>query len=103
MTTQEEIKFFEGVTNEMAATFAKKRHDYGPSTTETWIKFGPVSMITRMQDKLNRAYNLLCGKDAAAVSSESVQDTILDLANYCIITLIEIEKERERLDARLKD
>lgn len=103
MTIQDEIKFFEGITREMSATFAKKRHDYGPSTTETWIKFGPVSMITRMQDKLNRAYNLLCGKDSAAVSSESVYDTIMDLANYCIIALIEIEKERERLNAELKD
>ena len=100
MTTQDEIKMFEGITHEMSAVFARKRHDYGPSTTETWIKYGPVSMITRMHDKLNRVYNLTCSKDGPLVSDETVQDTLVDLANYAIIMVIEIEKQKERIQAQ---
>ena len=96
MTYEEEVKMFKSITEEMATTFANKRRDYGPSTTETWIKYGPVSMCTRMRDKLNRIDNLLAKRNDPCVQDEKVQDTLLDLANYAIIALIELEKERER-------
>lgn len=96
MTYEEEVKMFKSITEEMASTFGKKRKDYGPSTTETWIKYGPASMCTRMRDKLCRIDNLLGRRNDPLVEDEKVQDTLLDLANYAIIALIELEKERER-------
>lgn len=94
MTYKQEVDFFVCQVDEMVATFKAKRQDYGPSTTETWEKFGPVSMLTRMHDKLNRLDNV--AMKPAAVKDESVRDTLLDLANYCIIMLLEYEKEREK-------
>lgn len=96
MTEQEEIVMFKQITENMAKVFAAKRHDYGASTTETWEKYGPVSMITRMHDKLNRSYNLLCKYETNAVADEKVQDTLLDLANYSVIAIIELAKAKER-------
>lgn len=98
MTYEEEIKHFEHIVNDMCGLFARKRADYGPSTTLTWKKFGPVSMLTRMNDKLNRLESLLCEDRVQQVTDESISDTLIDLANYCIITIIELRKLLEEGD-----
>lgn len=96
MTTEQEKVIFKQITDRMNEVFAQKREDYGPSTTETWTKFGPVSMLTRIHDKMSRIDNLLVNKKEAQVKSEKVQDTLLDLANYCVITILEMVKENEK-------
>ena len=82
---------FEEYTLRMRDTFAKKRADYGQTTTETFAKFGPIAMLVRMHDKIGRLDNLLTGKTPDVVD-ERVEDTLLDLANYALITLIELAK-----------
>lgn len=96
MTLEQEINIFRTITDNMNEVFAKKRNDYGPSTTETFEKFGGVSMCVRMHDKLNRIDNILAKNVKAQVTDEAVQDTLLDLANYAIITIIELQKDMER-------
>ncbi|EKN42768.1 hypothetical protein CFSAN001627_04702, partial [Clostridium botulinum CFSAN001627] len=51
---------------------------------------GIISAVTRITDKVNRLQSL-CIKDALV--DESIQDTLIDLANYSIMTLIELEAE----------
>lgn len=97
MTYEEEVKCFEEIVQEMLNTFKRKRADYGPSTTDTWKLYGPVSMMTRLRDKINRLDNLLVRNREPLVTNESVVDTLYDLANYAIITCIELVKERENL------
>lgn len=91
MSIDEEIKVFNTLTKKMSDTFAAKRKDYGQTTTETYHKFGPVSMLIRMHDKLGRLDNML-GTGAKNNVNESVEDTLLDLANYAIITILELKK-----------
>lgn len=91
MTYEEEIKFFRKLTDKMCAIFAAKRNDYGPSTRETWLKYGPVSMLTRMSDKMARLEQLLVNNKNNKVQNESIDDTFLDLANYCLIAILERE------------
>jgi hypothetical protein len=93
MTYEEELEFFDTKLKHMANTFAMKRNDYGTTTTETFEKFGPISMLVRMHDKLGRLDNLLgnSSKDRL-VATESIEDTLLDLANYALITILEIYK-----------
>lgn len=98
MTINEEITMFKELTTQMSDTFAKKRHDYGQTTEETYKKFGPVSMLTRMHDKMGRLDTLLVSGDKNYVEDERVEDTLLDLANYALITILEMRKA----DARLK-
>ena len=95
MTIKEEIAMFEEITRLMNDTFIKKRQDYGQTTTETYQKFGPVSMLTRMHDKMGRLDNLL-GKGMTNHVGEAVTDTLLDLANYALITIIEMHKDENR-------
>lgn len=86
-----EVRRFKELTAKMYETFKKKRNDYGPSTRETWEKYGPISMLVRMDDKMNRFKNLAMGDTKQLVKDESVKDTLLDLANYALITILELE------------
>ena len=96
MTLEQEIEFFNAQTDILKTTFAKKRADYGPTTTETFEKFGPVSMLTRMHDKLGRLDNLLINSVQTPEVNESVEDTLIDLANYCLITILERKKAQDK-------
>ena len=96
MTVTEEIDLFREITEEMAEIFAKKREDYGQTTTDTYNRFGPIYLLIRMHDKLGRLDNLLCFSEKNP-KNEVVQDTLLDLANYAIIAYIELEKAKHRL------
>lgn len=92
MTIEQEIDLFVQLTSQMDRTFNDKRKTYGQTTTETYEKFGPVSMLIRMHDKLGRLDNLL-GKGAEnLVNNESIEDTLMDLAVYSLITIIELRK-----------
>jgi hypothetical protein len=69
--------------------YRRKNADYGDSFGETFRKLGVISAVTRITDKISRLQTL-CVKPAQ-VRSESVRDTLLDLANYAIMTTIELE------------
>lgn len=67
-----------------------KNHDYGSSTHDTVELFGMVpSYGVRIIDKLNRIRSLAFGKDPRV--NESLQDTLVDLAGYLLLFLVEIE------------
>ncbi|NFC67275.1 DUF1599 domain-containing protein [Clostridium botulinum] len=68
--------------------YKHKNHDYGDSFGETYKKLGVISAVTRITDKVNRLQSL-CTKDALV--DESIEDTLKDLANYSIMTLIEMK------------
>ena len=74
-------------------TYEQKNHDYGNSFGETYKKLGIISAITRISDKHNRICSLATkSADERKVKDESIKDTLLDLANYCIMTVIEMEE-----------
>ncbi|AXG97822.1 DUF1599 domain-containing protein [Clostridium botulinum] len=68
--------------------YKHKNHDYGDSFGETYEKLGIISAVTRITDKVNRLQSL-CTKEQK-VKDESIKDTLRDLANYSIMTLIEM-------------
>ena len=71
----------------MFETYEAKNHDYGNSVQNTYDLFGDISFLTRINDKINRL-NTLCTKDEMKVKDESINDTILDLANYAVLFYI---------------
>lgn len=76
---------------ELKNIYIAKNHDYGNSFSETFEKLGLISAVTRITDKVNRLQSL-CTK-GQEVKSESIEDTLKDLANYAIMTLMELSKE----------
>ena len=76
--------------------YASKNADYGDSFSETYHKLGIISALTRISDKYNRLISLATKpEEERKVKDESIQDTLLDLSNYCIMTVIEMENEKE--------
>ena len=82
--TEELTEVFKGITKDMTDTFCKKNHDYGNSFFESLDKRGLVAALVRMEDKMNRLNSL--ESNEAMVKDEAIEDTLLDLANYSIMT-----------------
>ena len=87
---------FKDITEEMNALYERKNHDYGNSFSETFRKLGIISAATRMLDKMNRIASLVT-KDQQKVNDESIRDTLIDIANYAVMTIMEIDKKKERI------
>ena len=104
MTIKQEIEKFAQITDNMKEIYACKHHDYGQSTKDTYRKYGLVSMIVRMRDKLNRIETMyeLMQRDEAPLVNESLYDTLGDLANYAIITIIEQMDLEEDLNKSMR-
>ena len=62
--------------------FIKKNSDYGNSYKD----FGLIGILVRLNDKINRILTLEYKK--TEVMNESIEDSINDLYNYCIIGLM---------------
>lgn len=71
--------------------YAKKNHDYGDSFHQTFMEEGMAMSRIRLGDKLNRFKTLSRKMESQQVSDESLKDTLLDLANYAIMTVLEME------------
>lgn len=76
-------------------TCVAKNKDYGNSAALTYNKYGMVSYLVRMEDKINRIKSLTVDKNQQQVKDESVLDTLLDLSNYCLLAAIDLIKENK--------
>lgn len=88
---EKEVDFYNKVqliTNKLRDTLAQKNHDYGDSFHRQFARHGMVASDFHISEKYDRFISLI-GKDAR-VPGESIKDTLLDMAGYCIPTLIEI-------------
>ena len=77
--------------NNVASTYARKNADYGDSFHTSVAKYGLISALTRMSDKWNRLENLILHGNGQV--DEALTDTLVDLAAYALMTVMEIEEE----------
>jgi hypothetical protein len=69
--------------------YERKNHDYGDAFAVTRQEHDNA-ILFRIFDKYNRLKTLKKGS-VQRVPDESIKDTLMDLANYCIMELIEME------------
>ena len=81
---------FENVTCEMLETYKRKNADYGNSFSDTIQEFGFIPAVARINDKMQRVKKMVKGEQMNI--NESMRDNLLDIANYCILTIMEIDK-----------
>ena len=81
----------------LTSTYRQKNSDYGDSFHLSFIEEGMAMPRIRIGDKFNRFKALTKAPDAQKVKDESIVDTLLDMANYCIMTVMEIQ-DNERTD-----
>ena len=79
--------------NELHATYIQKNRAYGNSFGDTYNKLGIISAVTRISDKYNRMCTLATNSDINE-GDESLRDTLMDMANYCIMTVMEMDKDK---------
>lgn len=89
------IDLHKAICEEMHTLYKRKNNDYGDSVSDTFAKFGLDAFLVRMYDKLNRVYSLTHGKQIK-ISDERIEDTLLDLANYAVISLVELKNLEEK-------
>ena len=70
--------------------YERKNHDYGDSFHQTFVEEGMAMVRIRLGDKLSR-FKTLTLNGSQQVQDESVRDTLLDLANYAIMTAMEMD------------
>ncbi|MBO5484352.1 MAG: DUF1599 domain-containing protein [Lachnospiraceae bacterium] len=87
------IEQHESILRQIHDTYVRKNHDYGDSFSRSYQKYGIIAAMVRMEDKWNRLDNLVKG-EKQMVSDESIRDTLLDLAGYCIMTTMELDKKK---------
>lgn len=74
---------YERIVTDTMNLCKKKNKDYGNATDKSFKQFGDVSYQVRCFDKWNRINTLL--KNGKAEVSESLEDSLLDLANYLFL------------------
>ena len=82
------------ICDEINELYAKKNHDYGDSFAQSFREEGMAMVRIRLGDKFNRLKALTRGGEQK-VADESIRDTLIDLANYAIMTVLEVEGEKE--------
>lgn len=95
VATEKEV-IFQNYLNKMWDLYSRKNHDYGDSVSKTFDEYGLTSFLVRMDDKINRIKTLNKSNDVRVVG-ENIEDTLLDLANYAVLALTEIEFRKKCL------
>lgn len=82
---------FRDIQDKLIDIYAKKNHDYGDSFNEGCNKLGVGYAFSRIFDKTKRFQTLAKGimnnSLSIEVQDETMEDTIMDLANYCVMYL----------------
>lgn len=80
--------------NQLHNLYVTKNHDYGDSVHDTYIKYGLTAYLVRIEDKLNRARTLT--QKNQLVNDEKLEDTLLDMANYAILAIMDLQGESSK-------
>lgn len=98
MTIKPQNKFEEQIIKtciELAETLIYKNREYGNSYTNQLNKYGILSLIIRLNDKLSRIESIY-EKEEKEIVFESAMDNIFDMAGYCILTKAERSNQNEK-------
>lgn len=87
----ENVSRFNELAQTMCELYEKKNADYGDSFNISLDKYGIIAALTRISDKFNRIENLILNQNKK-VEDEKVEDTLIDLANYAMMTVLWIKR-----------
>jgi hypothetical protein len=105
MTRDELLREFKRLTEQMYSITLVKNNDYGSTEDPlaNFSEFGELGFLVRMSDKWKRIKTALYEKRELAVANETVEDTLLDLANYCVLLLCWRSAQDEHCEAYASD
>ena len=92
--TLDKIGTHSHILDEMHELYRKKNADYGDSFAQLRKRY-PNFVCMRLFDKLNRLDTLIQPEYEAQVTDEKLEDTLMDIANYAVMEILERRVERE--------
>lgn len=92
LSLSESASKFKELTDIMYETYIKKNHDYGNSFDISMNEEGLAAARIRLGDKWLRFKKLSKGQETL-VKDESIRDTLLDMANYAIMTVMWMDNQ----------
>jgi len=78
---------FDGICQEIMELHRRKNNDYGNAAQRSFEKFGIISYVMRLGDKMNRLETLTNPNVEQKVKGEKIEDTLMDLAAYAIMAI----------------
>lgn len=88
------VEQFGKVTSEMQRLYAEKNRRYGNAFSRRFKEYGMLSAVLRLDDKMERL-KYLC-QAPRDCGDESMRDTLVDMANYAIMTIMELDSLEEK-------
>jgi hypothetical protein len=85
-----------GVLDELNLLYATKNHDYGDSFHRSFLEEGMAMLRIRLGDKFSRFKTLSRGS-TQYVTDEGIRDTLMDMANYALMGVMELDRIRAQV------
>lgn len=85
---------FSDICEQLTDLYNRKNADYGDSFYKTFQEYGMDMVCIRLSDKLERLKKLTRGSEQK-IKDESIEDTLRDMANYTIMTLMELNEKSD--------
>lgn len=85
--TDDKVQIHLEICTLLNGIYQKKNHDYGDSFAKLRNEL-PGAILVMIYDKYSGLKTLMQGAEQK-VKDESIDDTLMDLANYCIMELVE--------------
>ena len=79
----------------MHETYIKKNSDYRNSFSDLYDEYGSIISEIHIKEKFDRFKQLRTNESQVG---ESIEDTLMDMANYCLLTLLEMKKLNSYID-----
>lgn len=98
--TNDNVAKFSDLAMDMCKLYENKNNDYGDSFNISCTKYGPIAALTRMSDKFNRIETLILKRQEQKVEDEKLEDTLIDLANYAMMTILWL-RDNTHIDQQL--
>ena len=89
----DKVQIHEQILNEMHELYKRKNADYGDSFAQLRKRY-PNFVCMRLFDKLNRLDTLIKPGYEAQVTDEKLEDTLMDIANYAVMEILERRGEK---------
>ena len=84
----------------MHEIYIKKNSDYGNSFSDLYDEYGSIISEIHIREKFNRFKQLRTNESQVG---ESIEDTLMDMANYCLLTLLEMKKLNSYIDEEVAE
>lgn len=91
---QGNVERFDAICARMTELYEKKNAAYGGSFHKSFLEEGLAMPRIRLGDKMNR-FKVLSKACVLSDDGETMIDTLIDMANYCVMTIMELEEQRD--------